>query len=367
MPDERVVKLARVLVQYSCPVRPGDLVAIYGMPPGEPLLREVYREVLHAGGHPYLLVGLEGLDWIFYTEANSDQLNHVSRIARMVNNEFDALISVRSQSNTRGLSQVDPTRQSARAKAMTEIMEAFMRRGASGDLRWVSTLYPTEAYAQDAEMSLEEFEQYVFSTTYADTPDPVAEWRRIHDEQQRLVDWLEGKRRIEVKGTDVDLSLSIEGRRFENSDGTKNMPSGEIFTGPVEESVSGWVRFSYPAVTQGREIEGVELRFEQGRVSKATARKGEQFLLALLDTDAGARYLGEWAIGTNKKINRFIKNILFDEKIGGTIHMAIGAGYPETGSLNKSAIHMDMICDMRQGGQIRVDGELIYDSGEFTV
>ena len=190
MPDERVVKLARVLVQYSCPVRPGDLVAIYGMPPGEPLLRAVYREVLHAGGHPYLLVSLEGLDRIFYTEANSDQLNHVSRIAKMVYNEFDALISIRSQSNTRGLSQVDPTRQSDRAKAMTEVMEAFMRRGASGELRWVSTLYPTDAYAQDADMSLEEFEQYVFSTTYADTPDPVAEWRRIHDEQQRLVDWL---------------------------------------------------------------------------------------------------------------------------------------------------------------------------------
>jgi aminopeptidase len=262
---------------------------------------------------------------------------------------------------------VDPARQSARAKAMTELMEAFMRRGASGELQWVSTLYPTDAYAQDAEMSLEEFEQYVFATTYADTPDPVAEWRKIHDEQQRLVDWLAGKRTVEVKGPDVELSLSIEGRQFENSDGTKNMPSGEIFTGPVEDSVNGWVRFTYPAVTRGREIEGVELHFERGRVTKATARKGEQFLLAVLDTDPGARYLGEWAIGTNKKIDRFIKNILFDEKIGGTIHMAIGAGYPETGSLNKSAIHMDMICDMRQGGQIRVDDELIYDSGEFTI
>jgi aminopeptidase len=228
-------------------------------------------------------------------------------------------------------------------------------------------IFPTQAYAQDAEMSLAEFEDYVYSTTYADAEDPVAMWQKIHDEQQRLVDWLAGKKHVEVKGPDIDLKLSIEGRTFENADGEKNMPSGEIFTSPVEDSANGWVRFTYPAVSSGREVEGIELHFEDGKVVEASAKKNQDFLLRMLDTDPGARYLGEFAVGTNKKINRFIKNILFDEKIGGTIHMAVGYGFPETGSVNESAIHWDMICDMRDGGQIFVDGELIYESGEFKI
>jgi aminopeptidase len=246
-------------------------------------------------------------------------------------------------------------------------MQTFMRRSAAGEFRWVGTLYPTEAYAQDAEMSFADFEDYVYATTYADTDDPVAEWTRLHDMQQRLVDWLEGKSTVVVEGPHVDMTLSIDGRTFVNSDGRHNMPSGEIFTGPVEDSVNGWVHFTYPAVTQGREVDGVRLRFERGRVVEAHAEKNEAFLLSQLDTDEGARVLGEWAIGTNKKIDRFIKNILFDEKIGGTIHMAVGAGYPETGSTNKSAIHWDMICDMRDGGRITVDGTPFYESGEFLI
>lgn len=367
MADPRVVNLAKVLVGYCCEVQPGDLVSISGMPPAKPLLREVYRETLRAGGHPYLFVSLDGIDQLFLSEANEDQLKHVSKVSEMINAEFDARIAVRAQSNTRELSQVEPARQSIQAKAYTKVTETFMSRSASRELMWVSTLYPTEAYAQDAEMSLEEFENYVYATTFADRDDPVKEWQEIHNEQQRLVEWFVGKQEVRAVGPNVDMSLSIEGRRFENADGKKNMPDGEIFTSPVEDSVNGWVRFTYPAVAQGREMESVELRFERGRVVHAKATKGEAFLLALLDTDPGARYLGEWAIGTNKQITRFIKNILFDEKIGGTIHMAIGAGYPETGSLNKSAIHMDMICDMRQGGQLLVDGELIYDSGEFKI
>jgi aminopeptidase len=195
----------------------------------------------------------------------------------------------------------------------------------------------------------------------------VARWQAIHKMQQKLVDWLKGKKTLEVNGPNVELKLSIEGRTFINSDGTHNMPSGEIFTGPVEDSVEGWVHFTYPAVTQGREVEGIELTFEKGRVVKATAEKNEEFLLSQLDADEGARTLGEFAIGTNHGIDRFVKNILFDEKIGGTIHMAVGAGYPETGSQNESAIHWDMICDMRDGGEITADGELFYHAGEFTI
>jgi aminopeptidase len=367
MPDPRVVNLARTLVEYSTGVRPRDHVAILGGPAAAPLIREVYRHVLRAGGHPYVFSAPDGLDRLMFDEASDDQLQHVSRVDQMVRGEFDDFISIGAATNTRGLANVDPARQQLRQKAYAPLMETYMRRSATGELRWVGTLYPTNAYAQDAEMSLAEFEDYVYGATYADRDDPVAEWQAIHIFQQRLVDWLAGKKQVAVKGPNVDLTLSIEGRTFINSDGRHNMPSGEIFTGPVEDSANGWVRFSYPAITGGREVSGIELWFEQGRVVKATAEKNEPFLLSQLDTDPGARYLGEWAIGTNQKINRFIKNILFDEKIGGTIHMAVGAGYPETGSVNKSAIHWDMICDMRNGGQIFVDGELIYESGEFMI
>ncbi len=367
MADPRVVNLARTLVHYSASVEAKDRVAIFGKPVAEPLLVEVYRQILQAGGYPYLFVGLNGLDHVFFSEASDDQLQHVSRVEQMVRGEFEALISVRSQQNTRSLTNIDPRKQSLRAKANGPLMETFMERSAAGELRWVGSLYPTAGYAQDAEMSLSEFEDYVYSTTFADNEDAIAEWQAIHREQQRLVDWLSDKRRLEVKGPHVDLDLSIEGRAFINGDGKRNMPSGEIFTGPVEDSVNGWARFTYPAVTAGREVEGIELRFEAGRVVEASAEKNEAYLLRMLDTDEGARYLGEWAIGTNKKIDRFIKNILFDEKIGGTIHMAIGAGYPETGSLNRSAVHWDMICDMRDGGQIFADGDLFYESGEFKI
>ncbi|MFQ5943377.1 MAG: aminopeptidase [Anaerolineales bacterium] len=367
MADPRVSNLARVLVNYCVDVQPEHLVSIQGLPVAQPLLKEIYREVLRAGGYPYLIAGIDGVEELFLSEASDDQLQHVSKVSEMIANEFDARIVVLSSSNTRNLSSLNPERQQLWARTNTGIMETTMKRSAAKEMNWVGTLYPTPAYAQDAEMSLEEFEDFVYSTTYADQADPVAEWLSFRGMQQRLVDWLDGKKQVEVRGPHIEMSLSIEERIFWNSAGRKNMPSGEIFTGPVEDSANGWVQFSYPAVIQGREIEDVELHFEKGKVVKATAEKNEQFLQSVLEADDGARYLGEFAIGTNKNIDRFIKNILFDEKIGGTIHMALGAGYPETGSLNKSAIHMDMICDMRDGGQIHVDGELFYDSGEFKI
>jgi aminopeptidase len=367
MNDPRTDRLARVLVDYSAGVRPGDLVAIQSGPAAAPLVRAAYRAALEAGGLPYVFTPVDGLDEILLKEGTDDQLKHVSRVDKMVRTDFDVLIAIQCSENTRGLSSVPPERQRIRTKAYTGLREVFMARSASGAFRWVSTLYPTSAYAQDAEMSLSEFADFVYGATYADDADPVARWNEVQAEQQRYVDYLHGKRSLHVQGPDVDMTLSIEGRTFINSDGRHNMPSGEIFTGPVEDSVEGWVRFSFPAVTSGREVHGVELRFERGRIVRATAKKNEEFLLATLDTDDGARYLGEWAIGTNRKIQRFTKNILFDEKIGGTIHMAVGAGYPETGSLNKSAVHWDMICDMRGGGTIAADGEVFYRSGAFVI
>jgi aminopeptidase len=208
---------------------------------------------------------------------------------------------------------------------------------------------------------------FFFRTVFADQEDPIEPWVEMRAQQEKLVEWLKGHKRVEVKGPQVDLKLSIEDRRFISCHGDENIPDGEIFTGPVEDSVEGWVRFSYPAIFMGREVSGVELRFEDGKVVQAKAEKNEEYLHTVLEMDSGAKYLGEFAIGTNYAIDRFTKNILFDEKIGGTMHMALGFGYPESGSKNQSALHWDMITDMKDGGEIRIDGELFYQSGEFKV
>jgi aminopeptidase len=216
-------------------------------------------------------------------------------------------------------------------------------------------------------MSLRDYADFVYQATFADQDDPVGAWQKIHDEQQRLVDWLVGKQQVTVKGPNVDLRLSVEGRTFINADGEKNMPSGEIFTSPVEDSANGWIRFTYPAIAGGREVEGIELQFKDGKVVSAKAEKNEDYLNTMLDTDESARYLGEFAIGTNYGIQKFTKSILFDEKIGGTMHLAIGGGFIEAGGENQSAIHWDMICDMRDDSEIHMDGELFYKNGEFKV
>jgi aminopeptidase len=373
MADKRVENLAKILVQYSTRIRPGDHVAIIGSPLAEPLIKEVMRQVLRAGGFPYPMLGLEmlrgmaSLQEVFFKEASKEQLEHVLQTDRMIFETFESMITIRGQENTRSLTNVDPEKFVHHSRARSEIKEIYVQRSASDDFRWCTTLYPTDAYAQEADMSLREFEDFVYGATYADTKDPVAKWDQIAQEQKVLVDWLAGKEHVEITGPNVDLTLSITNRTFINSHGLKNMPSGEIYTSPVEDSVNGWVKFTYPAIRDGREVDGIYLRFEDGRVEDATAEKNENYLQSMLDSDPGARYLGEFAIGTNKRIDRFIKSILYDEKIGGTFHMALGYGFPQVGSKNKSNIHWDMICDMRDGGEIHVDGELFYKSGEFLV
>ncbi len=367
MTDYRIENLAKVIVEYCLSVKPKERVAVIGSTLSETLMLAVQREVLRAGGYPHLFPFFPGSQYIRFSESNDDQLDFVSPVMKMAFEEFECLASLYGLANTKALTSIDPAKQGRVAKAQADLMKRYMERAASGELKWVVTMFPTNAHAQDAEMSLAEFEDYVYSTMFADTDNPVREWRKIHDEQQQYVDWLSGKEKLVVKGPNVDLTLSIKDRAFINADGVDNMPSGEIFTSPIEDSTEGWIRFTYPAIEMGREVEGIELKIEKGKVVEATAEKNEAFLLEMLEVDEGARYVGEFAIGTNKRINRFIKNILYDEKIGGTIHMALGAGFEEIGGKNKSGIHWDMICDMRDGGQIFVDGELFYESGEFNV
>ncbi len=367
MTDLRIEKLADVLVNYSVAVRPGDKVIVQGGALAAPLLRAVYAKVLQAGGHPLMLASLPGTEELLFRYASDEQLQHVPEPVQLVTETYDVRISVRGAANTKALSSVDPAKMVLYNRARAELMKTFMQRSASGELRWTSTLFPTNAYAQDAEMSLSEYEDFVYGACLPDVDDPVGYWHRFSAWQQKIVDWLKGRERVHVIGPETDLHLSVAGRVFINCDGQMNMPDGEVFTGPVEDSVEGHVYFSYPAIYKEREVTGVRLWFEGGKVVKATAEKNEEFLLKMLDTDAGSRYVGEFAIGTNDGITRFTRQILFDEKINGSFHMALGAGWPETGSKNESAIHWDMICDMRAGGEIWVDDDLLYKDGQFVI
>jgi len=366
MVDPRHTRLADVLVNYSVELRPADWTLIQADVVALPLAREVYRLALQAGAYPTLILGDESLSEIAFRYANDAQLEYVSPIENVLFEKADVLINLRATSNTRAMTHVDPAKMARRQGSRRHLLKTYMDRAASGALRWTLTQYPTQASAQEAEMSLSEYEDFVFGATLCDQPDPIAAWKAVAALQQGKVDWLKGRKHVTVKSATCDLSLSIEGRTFINCRGDKNLPDGEIFTGPVEDSINGWVKFTFPAIYNGRSVEGVALKFENGKVVSAKAAKNEDFLLSQLDIDPGARSLGEFAIGTNFGIKNFTGNILFDEKIGGTIHMALGRGYPETGSHNESAIHWDMICDMRGGGEIHVDGELFYKDGQFV-
>lgn len=370
MSENRVEKMARVLVDYSVNIQPGEKVLIEATLLAEPLVRAVYSRVLERGGHPHLLLSLPDQDELLYSAAASDeQLDFVPALHHMAVEQFDARIRIYSEGNTRGLTQVDPARVARRQKALAVVQGVVFRRAAEGKLRWVSTLFPTQAYAMEAEMGWNEYQKFVFNACYVgdDAKDPVKAWEEIGKKQRQYIDLFAGHDRVEIHGPDVDLRMSIQGRTFLNSCGIHNMPDGEIYTGPVENSLHGWVRFTYPAIFSGQIVEGVELKFEQGRVVQASARRKEDLLMRMIDTDAGARYVGEFAVGTNYGIDRFTRNILFDEKIGGTFHMALGAGYPETGSLNRSMIHWDMICDLQRDAQILVDDQAIYRNGKFLI
>jgi aminopeptidase len=268
--------------------------------------------------------------------------------------------------NTRSYNNIDPARLAIYRKAQSVISDAYMHRIELGRPHCL-TLFPTEAYAQDAEMSLSEFQDFVYQACLLDgDEDPAERWRAVSREQQHIVDWLSGKKSVHVESPGTDLTMSIDGRTFVNSDGKRNFPSGEVFTSPVEESVTGHITFSYPAAYNGRTVQGVKLTFEDGVVTESSAEVGEDFLKAMINLDAGSRMLGEFAIGTNKGVTRITRNILFDEKIAGTIHCALGNAYPNAGGTNKSALHWDMVSDMHQG-RVTVDGETLYENGDFVI
>jgi aminopeptidase len=365
--DSRAEALAQILVRYSTRVGEGDVCIIQSTTPAEVLVQAVYEEVLRAGGLPILQLSTEGAQAAFFDLAGDKQLDWVPPTSEWVAENADVRIGIMADVNARELSGTDPKKQARVSKARQGLMETTMRRSAAGEHRWALTLFPTHAYASEAGMSLRDYEDFYYAACLATDGEPVTAWERQSEEVKRLSDWIEGREEVRVTAPGTDITLGVGGRRWIPCYGEHNMPDGEFFTGPIEDSVNGEISFSFPASYGGRTVSGVRLRFEHGKVVDATAEQGEAFLIEMLDTDDGARRLGEIGIGTNYGIATGTKEILLDEKIGGTVHMAVGMSYPETGGENASAVHWDMVCDLRAGGALVVDGVDLQRDGRFQV
>jgi aminopeptidase len=366
MSDPRVAKLADLLVNYSLELQPGQQVRIDAGTVAAPLVRELYRHALRAGAHPRTRIDVEGLDVITLAEASEQQLTYISELDRQDVEQIDAFITIWADRNTRALSQADPRKVSRRIGSRRELINRLWERIDADQAKWVGTRFPTEAHAQDAEMSLPEYEDFVYGACHVRADeDPVAHWRGTSAVLNARARELETFRELRIIGQDTDLRLGVEGRGWIGADGRLNMPDGEIFTSPLETETEGEIRFSFPAIFHGRSVEDVRLRFEGGRVVAAEAKTGNDYLQSLLDMDDGSRILGELAFGLNYEIDRFTRDILFDEKIGGTVHLALGASFKKVGGENDSGLHWDMICDLREEGEVYADGELLWKAGHF--
>ena len=365
MMDKRLEKLATILVRYSLNLKKNDLFVISGSHLAAPLIKEVYHQAIMIGAHPFTHIGIDGLAEIFYNCSSEQQLKYVSPLSKFEIEQIDASLSIISPENTRNMTNIDPKKQVVSSVAHQHIQRIFLERAAKKDLRWCITQYPTQASAQDAEMSLADYEDFIFNAAHVQAKDPIKYWRTVQREQEKIRAFLSKKKILHVIAKDTDLQVSVAGREWINCSGTENFPDGEVFTGPVETSTEGHISYSFPGSYNGREVNDIQLWFKKGVVVKATASKGEQFLHAMLAMDPGAKRLGEFAFGTNYGVKNYTKNTLFDEKIGGTIHLAVGSGFPETRSKNISSLHWDMVCDLRKNGEVYADDELIYKNGRF--
>jgi len=356
MPEPRTVKLADILVNYSLKVKKGERVLINSSSElAKPLVLEVYKNVLKAGGHPFVNIAFEEISNIFYNMATKEQLLDFPKAKFFEAKSVDCVVNIRASVNKRALSNVDSKRIAERSKVLKSISEVIVN-----EKRWVLCNFPTNALAQETDMSLEEYEDFLYSATNID-------WEKVRKEEMKLKRVLDKGNVIRIVGKGTDLTLGIKGRKAIPCFGERNMPDGEVFLSPLEISAEGEIYYDLPAIYQGKEVLGIRLKFKKGKVVEASAEKNEKFLMAMLDTDKGARYLGELGIGVNYGIKHFSKDILFDEKIGGTVHLAVGRSYKDAGGKNESAIHWDMIKDLRNGGAIYVDGKMIQRNGRFLI
>ena len=359
-----IPRLSKLIVEYSTGVKLRDEVVIQAGLDAIPLVRSIYIETVKRGGYPRFIPIDEVMQEALYRYAPEELLEYTSLIDEFIIKNVDVRISIISGIHTKPLVGVDPGRLQKATKARKKLVDIFMERDGRGDLRWVVTAYPSASLAQEAGMGPLEFEDFVIKALKLDKEDPVGEWRRQAEWQEKIARFLDRIDEIHVVDNNADLRVKVSGRKWINDDGKKNMPGGEVFTGPVEDSVEGYIEFEYPSLWRGIEVDGIRLVFKRGEVVEAKARKGEEVLRKLLETDEGARRLGEFAFGLNYDIKRHTNNTLFDEKIGGTMHMALGAAYPATGGINKSSIHWDIVKDMRRA-RVYGDGDLIYENGRF--
>lgn len=365
MADQRLNKLAKLLVNYSTGVKPGDFVFVTCEDVAAPWAAEVVKEAISAGGHVETLLSNQDISQMKFRYSTDAQLKENNYLMEAMLAKADVWLSAWGTVNTKASSNVPPEKVRLSTIGATKWRKLYSERMGDGSLRWCGTQFPTNADAQEASMDLREYEEFVYGAGLLNYDDPVAEWKKVSAEQDRWVKYLNTKKEIHIISEGTDIKVDVDGRKWINCDGKVNFPDGEVFTSPVEDNINGHITFSFPAIYSGKEVEGVKLEVKNGKVVKATAKKGEELLHSLMQTDEGACHFGEVAIGTNYGIKNFTKNILFDEKIGGTIHMAIGDSMPEAGGKNKSSIHWDMICDMRTNGKIYADEELFYENGKF--
>jgi len=367
MDSQALRKWAEIILDYSLEVEKEKILYITSSYLAEPLIAEVYVGALKRGAYPVIQVGLPGFDYLFYKHANEKQLAFVAPWYKEIFKSISHYLNISATKNSRSLANVEPEKLRISNLASREIMEIFEEREAKGELNWCTTLYPTDSYAQEAEMSTREFEDFVIKACHLDEEDPLSYWRSVHERQEKLVKFLESKGEFRIVSEGTDLIVKTSGRKWINASGKRNFPDGEVFTSPVESGISGHIKFNMPQYYMGKEVHGAYLEFEDGLVKRADAEKGKEFLESVINTDEGSKRVGEFAFGLNYGIQRITKNILFDEKIGGTIHLALGRGFEEAGGQNKSVVHWDMILDLRKCGEIYADGQLIYRDGHFLI
>lgn len=358
-------KLADIITGYSVDVREGDLVMVQSSILSAPLIEKIYENLIMKGANVEIKLEPENVSDIYFKYASEKQLKYVSPVRKYSIEKIDIFISIWADYNTKNMNNVDPERMATRVAANAELNKIFMEREAKGELQWTLAPYPTHAMAQEAGMSLIDYRDFVYGTLFLDKDNPIEEWKKLSVKQEKVADYLNKKSELRFVGEDTDLTLSVKGRKWINCDGKKNLPDGEVFTGPIEDSANGKIRFTYPGIYMGKEIEDIKLTFKDGEVIDAKAAKGEDLLKKLLEVD-GAKRIGEIAIGTNYGVKRFTKNMLFDEKMGGTMHLALGRAIPESGGKNFSSIHWDILKDMKNG-KIYADGEVFYENGKFLI
>ena len=366
MVDSRIEKLAKLCVSYSVNIKKKEKVWIWGDPLALPLVGEIYKECLLCDAYPFVIIPESVFGYVFYKYAKEHQLKFVSPLTKLLVENADVTIRVACDPNPKRLTTINSAKIRKHSASQKEINEIFDKRYAEGKLRWTVLPYPINAQAQEAAMSLEEYEDFVYNSCLLNRKDPINEWRKIEKQQEKTCAAMNKTSRIRIVGEDTDLTFSTKGRKWISCTGKENMPDGEVFTGPVENSLNGTIRFTYPGIYSDKEVEDITLTFNKGKVIKASAAKGDELLKEILKIE-GANRIGEAAIGTNYDITKFTKEMLFDEKMGGTIHMALGDSYPETGGLNKSAIHWDLLKDMKNGGEIYADDRLFYKNGKFLI